>query len=335
VVLLLISLLIILPACSDATPPPRTVVVFTALDRVYSEPILKRFEQESGIKVLVKYDAEAAKTTGLINQIIARRDHPEADVLWNNEILQTEHLGRLGLLQPYVSPQASRFDASFRHPQGLWTAFAGRIRVCIYNTDLVAASDVPTSLGEMNDAKWRGQVAIGMPFFGTTFTHMCVLSDVWGEGALAQWAEAMKSNEAAIAAGNGPVRDMVAAGERALGLTDSDDANGAILDGRPVAITVFSAAGECPMIPNTVAMIADCRHLEEAKALIDFLLSAEVERELAAARSAQIPLASDLADVTTPWDGLIDRRQLHYDVQRAAGHRDKVAALLKQVGFDR
>ncbi len=324
-----------LAACSDSKPEPRTVVVFTALDRVYSEPLLNQFEQQTGIKVLAKYDTEAAKTTGLINQIIARGDNPEADVLWNNEVLQTEHLARMGMLQPYVSPQAERFDASLRQKDGLWTGFAGRLRLCIYNTDLVAAQDVPTTLDELTDPKWRGKAAVGMPFFGTTFTHMCVLRDSWGGQRLSSWLKALLENQTAFAAGNGPVRDLVASGERALGLTDSDDAHGAILDGRPVAVKVLQGAGGRVLIPNTVALIAHCPHPDEGKTLIDFLLSAEVERQLAKARSAQLPLADDLADVPTPWDEMIDRRTVEYDVPAAAAHRDEVVEILRQAGVDR
>lgn len=334
-VCLVASLLFFATSCSDGTTPrQQTVVVYTALDRVYSEPLLDLFEQRTGIKVLTKYDAEAAKTTGLINQLIARRDDPEADVLWNNEVLQTEHLARMGLLQPYESPEAARFDAALRHPGNLWTGFAGRLRVCIYNTDMLKPEELPDTLDDLTDPKWRGRAAVALPFFGTTFTHMCVLRDAWGAERLTNWLAALRENDTAFAAGNGPVRDLVASGERALGLTDSDDAYGAILDGRPVAVKVLEGEGGRVMIPNTVALIADCPHPNAGKALIDFLLSAEVERLLAEARSAQIPLANDLANVPTPWDELSRDRGVTYDVSGAASHRDAVVELLRSAGLD-
>jgi len=48
------------------------------------------------------------------------------------------------------------------------------------------------------------------------------------------------------------------------------------------------------IIPNTVALIKDAPHPEEAKALIDFLLSPEVEAMLSQMRSIQIPLNPDV-----------------------------------------
>lgn len=326
--------LVLMTGCDGGGTTSAEVVVFTALDRVYSEPILRKFEQETGIKVRAKYDAEASKTTGLINQIIARRDDPECDVLWNNELLQTQHLATLGLLAPYQSPNAARFDATFKHPEHLWTGFAARARVFIYNTDLINAEDVPTSLQAMTDPAWRDQSAIALPFFGTTFTHMIVLRQAWGEPRLEAWLTQAKTNGVAIAAGNGPVRDLVAAGERSFGLTDTDDAHGAMLDGKPVAVVVPDAEQGVVLIPNTVAMIAGSKHPDAAKRLIDYLLSAEVELALAESRSAQIPLGNDLADHPTPWDQMITQRAMPFDPVSAASERQATVDLLKRVGFD-
>jgi len=330
----LLTLLATCLGCEDTRTPKPQVVVFTALDRVYSEPILKRFEEQTGIKVVVKYDAEASKTTGLVNQIIARRDDPTCDVFWNNEVVQTQHLADLGILEPYQSPSASRFEPEFKDAQHRWTGFAARARVFIYNTDLVSEDNIPTSLYDMSDPRWRDKTAIALPFFGTTFTHMMVIQQDWGDIHTADWLSAIKANGCAVAPGNGPVRDLVASGERAFGLTDTDDAHAAILDGKPVAVTIPDPDAGVVLIPNTVAVIAGGPNPDHAKQLVDYLLSAEVERALARARSAQVPLGKDLAEFPTPWDGVIDRQAMRFDVRAAAKNRQATVDLLKKVGFD-
>ena len=90
------------------------VVIYTALDRQYSEPILKQFEEATGIEVRPVYDTEAAKTVGLVNRLMAERDRPKCDVFWNNEILRSIQLKREGLTAPYVSPSAADIPASFK-----------------------------------------------------------------------------------------------------------------------------------------------------------------------------------------------------------------------------
>jgi len=285
----------------DETP---TVTVYTALDRVHSEPILKDFERRTGIRVRCVYDTEAAKTTGLINRLLARRDHPDCDVLWNNESLQTQRLAATGLLAAYTSSQAKRFAPAYRDDAGRWTGFAGRLRVIIYNTDLIDATDVPTRLTDWTDPAWRGEAAIARPFYGTTLTHMAVLHDRWGAERLESFLEALRANDVALCDGNGHVRDMVAAGQRTFGLTDTDDALGAMRDGKPVAVLLPDPDQGGILIPNTVALIAGAPHPEAGQQLIDYLLSPDVERRLAASRSGQIPLAADLANVETPWRGV-------------------------------
>ncbi len=312
-----------------------TVVVYTALDQVYSEPILKAFEERTGIRVEVVYDAESAKTTGLVNRLIARRDRPDCDVWWNNEPIQTARLAERGLLEKYESPAAARIPAAMRDPQGRWTGFAARMRVLIYNTNIVKDGARPAGLEALVAPEWRGKAAIARPFFGTTLTHLCVLYQAWGPERLKAYLLALRANDVALAAGNGPVRDLVAAGEYALGLTDTDDAYAALREGKPVAVLVPDAGAGAILMPNTVAVVAGCPHREAARRLIDYLLSAEVERRLAEGPSAQIPLGTDLADVPTPWGNLLRTKAMDVDFVRAAADVEKVVALLQETGMDR
>ena len=85
----LVLLLLVLVNCRDKNTEQEQVVIYTSLDKVFSEPILKAFERQTGIKVLDVYDSEATKTTGLVNRLIAEKNNPRADVFWNSEIGRT------------------------------------------------------------------------------------------------------------------------------------------------------------------------------------------------------------------------------------------------------
>jgi len=89
------------------------------------------------------------------------------------------------------------------------------------------------------------------------------------------------------------------------------------------------------LIPNSVALIAGAPHPDAGRKLIDYLLSAEVETRLASSRSAQIPLGRDLAELATPWDGVVDRSSFGFDVVKAAADQAAVVELLREAGFDR
>ena len=80
-------------------------------------------------------------------------------------------------------------------------------------------------------------------------------------------------------------------GEVKVGLTDTDDVNVAIEDGQPVAMVLPDKNGlGVPVMPNMVSLVANGPHPDEGRRLIDYLLSPDVERQLARSEAVQIPL---------------------------------------------
>ncbi|MHC4068613.1 MAG: type 2 periplasmic-binding domain-containing protein [Planctomycetota bacterium] len=114
--------------CKGKEQARQEVVIYTSLDKVFSQPILDEFEKLTGIRVLAVYDSEATKTTGLVNRLIAEKNSPRADVFWNSETGRTIVLKQKGVLAKYISPSASDIPAQFRDPDGCWTGFAARCR---------------------------------------------------------------------------------------------------------------------------------------------------------------------------------------------------------------
>lgn len=272
-----------------------TVTVYTAHDQDYSEPILQKFEQETGVTVKPVFDTEATKTTGLVNRLIAEKDNPQADVFWNNEVSRTIILQREGVLAPYESINAEGIPAQHKDPEGLWTGFGARSRILLVNTNLLSEDEYPQTLEELTEEKWRSQIAIANPLFGTTASHVAALYQIWGQEKAEQYLKDLKANGLVIAESNGQVRDMVVAGEVMVGLTDTDDANDAVVDGASVAVVYPDQAENqigTLVIPNTVMLTKGAPHEEHAQRLIDYLLSPKVEQLLAGSKAAQMPLHS-------------------------------------------
>jgi len=269
----------------------REVVIYTSLDQVFSEPVLQKYEADTGVKVKAVYDVEATKTTGLVNRLIAEKSHPQADVFWNSEVGRTLILKEKEILAPYRSPSASDIPAQFKDPEGYWTGFAARARVLIVNTDMVSEEEMPKSIFEFTQPRWSGQVALAYPLFGTTATHAAALFEVMGDEKALEYYNSLKANGVVIVDGNSTSRDMVQDGQIKCGFTDTDDANVAIQNGKPVKMIYPDVGGiGTLMIPNTVALVKGAPHEEEGKKLIDYLLSREVESLLAHCESAQMPV---------------------------------------------
>ncbi len=273
----------------------RPVVVYTSVDQVFSEPILKLFEQRTNIQVKAVYDVEAAKTVGLTNRLLAEKKHPRADVFWNSEIARTIHLQKKDIFTPYFSPERVDIPQQFKDQDGYWTGFSCRARVLIYNTDMLQKEDLPQTLQELTQPAWHGKVAMAYPLLGTVATHMGALYAVMGQEKAESFIRDLKQNNVLIVAGNSVVRDVVAAGEVPIGITDTDDVHVAMLRNKPVAMVYpdQQTVGAF-LIPNTVALINGAPHPKNGKKLIDFLLSQEVETLLAASESQNIPVRSSI-----------------------------------------
>src|SRR5882672_7674478 len=90
--LLLLPVMLSLFGCHSKEVASPEVVVYTALDQEFSQPIFADFTRETGIVVRAKYDVESTKTVGLTQAILAERARPRCDLFWNNEILNTHRL---------------------------------------------------------------------------------------------------------------------------------------------------------------------------------------------------------------------------------------------------
>ena len=286
--------LVALAACRGSDPgpqAPRTVTIYVSTDRVFSEPVLRAYERQAGVTVNAVYDTEETKSTGLANRLLAEQARPQADVFWSNEPVRTLVLKSRNVLAPYRSPNAEGIPTALVDADGYWTGFSARIRVIAYNTTLVRPEEAPTSVFDLTDPRWRGQVAIADPRFGSTSFHVAALYAAAGDERMDAFFRQLKANGVKIVDGNSVVRDLVARGEVKIGLTDTDDVNVAIEDGQPIAMVLPDAAGlGVPGMPNMVSLIANASNATEGQRLIDYLLSRDVEEQLARSAAVQIPL---------------------------------------------
>ncbi|MGE4003673.1 MAG: extracellular solute-binding protein, partial [Planctomycetaceae bacterium] len=266
-----------------------TLVVYCAHDSVYSEQILRRFEQESGVPVSIKFDTEATKSLGLVQQLIAEKGNPRCDVFWNNEVLGTMDLLDEGILHPYQGPGYERIPAVFKDPDGHWTGFGARLRVFIVNTDAMDAN--PDTIDARLKSDDLSRFAAAKPLYGTTLTHYSLLWQEWGGEELQRWHRDARQRGLVEAGGNAQVKDLVASGVCDFGWTDTDDFFAARDAGRPVAMVPVRINDDATVsIPNSVAIIRGTTRIEQAQKLVDFLLSEEIELELSRSVARQSPL---------------------------------------------
>ncbi len=294
----LLVLVILQTGCTktNSDNSPGKVVVYTSVDEVFAEPICRQFERDTGIQVDLMPDTEETKSTGLVNRLIAEKARPQADVFWSGDPVRTAILKSKGVSVAYRSSAADGLPSQFSDSENHWTSFSARARVLIYNSDLVSDAEKPNSIYDLADARFKGKACIANPLFGTTSMHAAALFQTLGDDRAKQFFQSLVDNDVKILSSNGEVRRRVANGEFLVGLTDTDDVNVAIQEGKSVGFVYPDLDGIGTLVmPNAVMLVAEGPNQANAKKFIDYLLRAETEAALAASEAAQMPLRSNVA----------------------------------------
>lgn len=271
-----------------------SLVVYCTHDLVYAEPVLEEFTRQTGIQVTLVGDTEATKSLGLVERLLREGDQTPCDLFWNNEVLGTIRLQQKGLLATYSGPASQRIPQQFRDSGNQWFGFGGRMRVWVVNPSKFGPPETPITeesiMRRMAESDLT-RVAIAKPLYGTTFTQYAMLWKLHGPGQTQLEHLELVDRGCRFVAGNAMVRDVVAGGSCDFGMTDSDDVFAARDSGYPVEMLPIRIDGKTLCIPNTVAILKSSDRPVEAARLLAYLLSEEVELELA--RTArQIPLGS-------------------------------------------
>jgi iron(III) transport system substrate-binding protein len=314
----------VLAACNKKAPAPE-VVVYTSVDDVFARPVADFFQKQTGILVKLVPDTEETKSTGLLNRLMAEKAKPVADVFWSGDPMRAALLKNKGISLSYRSPNAAGMPTEFSDAAGHWSGLSARARVIIVNTQLVPAGEHPRGLADFLDAKWRGKTCLANPLFGTTSMHAASLFETMGEEKARQFFAGLKANGAKMLSSNGEVKRRVAAGEYAFGLTDTDDVHESLKDRKPVAAIYPDADGDGTLVmPNAAVLIAGAPNAENGRRFIDFLLTAQVEEELAKS-AAQMPLRPGVP--VPPGVRRVDEvRALRVDYDKLAARMEVLAA---------
>lgn len=277
------------------------VVVYTSVDQPFAEPIFAEFTRQTGIRVKPVFDTEAAKTVGLANRLRAEKSAPRADVFWSSEFAHTIRLAREDMFESYAPASATDLAPMYRGPDNLWTCAGLRARVMIVS-DRLSDDRLPSDTAKLLDSSWKpGEVTFARPLFGTTNTQAAAMYAAGGEEKLRAYFAQLKKNGVAFVDGNATTRDRVVAGTSLVGMTDTDDAVVAIKRGAAVKM-VFPGEGDdlALVIPNTAALIKNGPNPETGRRFIDFITSAEGEKQLVKLADGFYPIREGL-DVEIDW----------------------------------
>jgi iron(III) transport system substrate-binding protein len=288
-VTLLLSGALVAAGCGgdDEEADSGTLTVYSGREEELVEPLFERFTGETGIEVDVRYgdSAELAAT------IAEEGNNSPADVFF------AQDPGSLGSIEDQLAElpdeHLGRVAERFQDSDGRWVGTSGRVRVIAYNTETLSEDEVPSSVFELTDPRWKGKVGIA-PTNASFQAFVTAMRLTVGDDRTRQWLEDLKANDAQVYERNTPIVEAVASEEIELGLVnhyylalvkdedpDAPVANKYLPGDDPGALV--STAG--------VAVLESSDDREAAERFVEYLLSEDGQRFYAEeAEEAEYPL---------------------------------------------
>lgn len=321
------------PAAGDGTEDTAdeagTLTVYSGRSEELVGPLLERFEADTGIAIEVRY----GDTAEMAGQIIEEGDNSPADVFYGQDAGALGALSAEGLLAPLDPDVISAVDEEFRSVDDRWVGTSGRLRTVAYNTDTVSEDEIPASILDFTEPKWKGRLGWA-PTNGSFQAFVTALRVLEGEDGARAWLEGIEANDVIAYDNNVAIVEAVAAGEIDAGFTNhyykfqleaggsdmSNVENHYFTDGDPGALV--NVAG--------VAIVATTHEQANAERFVEYLLERDAQ-EYFATETFEIPLADGIeADTALPdLDALVQPDLDLAQLEDLAG----TVALLTDVGI--
>ena len=173
----------------SSSDPPNTLILYNGQHEQTANALISGFEQKTGINVQVRSDDEDV----LANQIVQEGANSPADLVYTENSPALAFLESKGLLAPVDPSTLAEVPSQYDSPQDDWVGVSARVSVIVYNTNMLQPSELPTSITQLADPKWKG--LLGIAPSETDFQPIVTSVDASeGPAATVSWLEALKAN---------------------------------------------------------------------------------------------------------------------------------------------
>ena len=203
------------PQSRSSAKEPRIVTVYSGRNERLIGPLIELFEEQTGIDVRVRYGS----TSELTAMLLEEGEETPADAFISQDAAALGALSSAGMLKALSDELLQRVDSPFRSPKNDWVGLSGRARVVVYNTEKIASEDLPRSISETTEPRYRGRFGVA-PGNASFQAHMAAYMARNGEQALAELLAGMAANKPRIYPKNAPIVEAVITGEIDWGLVN-------------------------------------------------------------------------------------------------------------------
>ncbi|WP_210481187.1 iron ABC transporter substrate-binding protein [Naasia sp. SYSU D00948] len=274
-----LATVLLVSACAPASGggDDDTLSLYSGRDEELVQPLIDRFEEESGIQVEVRY----GNTAEMAALLLEEGENTPADVFLSQDAGALGALSDAGLFEVLPSELSGTVPAGFTSTDGTWIGITGRARVIAYDAQTLAEDQVPDSVDAFTSPDWAGRfgIAPGNASFQAFVTAYRVLR---GEEAADAWVAGIAANEPQIFDNNRAILSAVNDGALDAGLLNHyywfGMAEEVGADGMRAQLK-FPAVGDPGSIVNVTGagMLAGGSGDDDALTLLEFLVSEEAQ----------------------------------------------------------
>jgi iron(III) transport system substrate-binding protein len=282
----------------------REVTVYSGRTENLIGPTLEAFACETGTDVAVRWGS----STDLALLLAEEGDRTAADVFLSRSPGPVGFLESADLLGAIDDDVLGLVGAESHSRSGTWVGFSGRKRVLVHNLDAVPRDELPESVFDLTDDRYRGRVAIPATN-GSFIDWFTVFRDQYGNDVAAQWLDDMVANDARYYPNNRSIVEAAGRGEIDMGLVNHyyQYQEAAAAGDRHRAANHDLADDDIGslLIITAATITAGSGNRQAANELIAYLLSEAVQRYFSQ-QTFEYPLAAGVepADILPPLKAL-------------------------------
>jgi iron(III) transport system substrate-binding protein len=320
-----------LGACSTGGGGDR-LTVYSGRQEELIAPLLEDFSDQTGIGIDVRY-GDSADLALLIDE---EGDRSPADVFLSQSPGAVGFLAAGGRLVRLPASVIERVEPRFRSDGGRWVGISGRVRVLVYNTATVNGSDLPQSVFDLTDPRYRGDVGIA-PTNASFQDFVTAMRELVGDDRTLAWLEGMEANDAPTYANNIAIVEAVGRGEIPFGLVNHYYNEEVLAEDpdAPSANYLFPNGDVGSLVLVTAAAVLDTAgdRSGDADRLVRFLLS-RAAQEFYARETLEYPLAAGVAPVIADLPSLSEIESPRLDLSRLGGQLTRTKELIERSGLE-
>jgi iron(III) transport system substrate-binding protein len=311
----------------------QTIVLYNAQHEETTNAEIAAFTKQTGVKVTVENDDEDVLTA----KIEEEGSRSPADVFYTENSNWLQQLADKNLLATVDSGTLRAVPAADSAADKKWVGVSARISALVYNTKDLTAAQLPTSVLQLADPKWKGKIEVAPS--ETDFWPVVVSVDkAYGDAKTIAWLKGLKANAGSSdnVPDNETLTSDVGNGTTELALINhyylyrlEAEVGKSKVDAK-LAYFARKDPGYLESISGA-AVLKSSTHQKAAQAFVAFLTSHAGQKVLAKGESFEYPIASGVG--ANPELPALSTLQPNGFTPAELGTGEKAKTLLEEAGL--